>query len=156
MLRYAMQVNKVNSYEIYGSFDKYVACRGRENSNQITSELLQIPVTYDDLMKSVGVRDRQHPSDDGSRLRAKLWLAKDFPLNVEHMQLLLDVIAHANGTARRMSAVLERWRERDVFPMKVHVPLLMTLYAQLICSDYRPCAHESRTRNLLVPRCPAC
>ena len=38
--------------------------------------------------------------------------------------------------------MLERWSERDVFPMKVHVPLLMTLYAQLLVADYRPCGEK--------------
>ena len=110
-------VNKVNKYAVAGSFEAYVANRhaaARANANQVSSELLQIPVSYDDLMKCVGYREREHPETEGSRLRAKVWLARDFPLNVSHMQLLLDVIAHANTSAARLSQA--RARPVDVPP----------------------------------------
>jgi len=65
-------------------------------------------------------------------LQARVWLAKDLPLTIEHMQLLLNLIALANGTAAKMADALARMGDRDVFPMRLHVPLVLSFYARYI------------------------
>ena len=85
------------------------------------------------------MRQRDNPEESGSWLRARVWLAPSFPLNVQHMLLLLEVIATANKTARRVMAALQVWRDTEAFPMKVHMPLMLSIFAQLACSGYAPC-----------------
>eukprot|EP00965_Chrysotila_dentata_P165022 5448533-Pleurochrysis_carterae.AAC.6 len=48
----------------------------------------------------------------------QVWLAKGFALNVSHMQLILNLIAMANQHAAKAAVVLQKWEQRDVFPMK--------------------------------------
>ena len=133
------QVVKTNRYVLGRSFAHYVAAREHATTNFERSELLHLPVSYDDLMVSAGMRQRDDPEAQGSWLRARVWLAPKFPLNVQHMLLLLEVIATANKTARRMMAALQVWRDTEAFPMKVHMPLMMSIFAQLVCSGYAPC-----------------
>ena len=71
-----------------------------------------------------------------------MWLAPQasgFPLTLEHLLLVLRVLAVANTGAARMAATLES-SGLEQFPMRVQVPLLMTLYAQVLCSKCEPCA----------------
>ena len=131
-------VFKANRYVTGASFEHYIAAR-EHLDNEVRSELLQLPVSYNDLMRSSGVRERGDPQTQGSWLKARVWMAERFPLNVGHMLLLLEVIATANKTARRVMAALEAWRQTEAFPMKVHAPLMLTVFAQLACSHYAPC-----------------
>lgn len=131
-------VFKANRYVTGASFEHYIVAR-EHVENFERSELLQLPVSYDDLMRTSGVRQRDDPETQGSWLKARVWMAERFPLNVGHMLLLLEVIATANKTARRVMAALEAWRQTEAFPMKVHAPLMMTVFAQLACSRYAPC-----------------
>jgi hypothetical protein len=131
-------VFKANRYVTGASFEQYLAARDHLDNFE-KSELLQLPVSYDDLMRTSGVRQRDDPETQGSWLKARVWMAERFPLNVGHMLLLLEVIATANKTARRVMAALEAWRQTEAFPMKVHAPLMLTVFAQLACSRYAPC-----------------
>mmetsp|Transcript_47228 Transcript_47228/g.156544 ORF Transcript_47228/g.156544 Transcript_47228/m.156544 type:complete len:326 (+) Transcript_47228:959-1936(+) len=127
-----------HAYALSGSFLGYVAARGRDFSDGVRSELMQVPMTYDDLMKSVGMRQRGDAEQEGSTLRARVWLAHDSPLNVEHLQLILNLLALINQHASDAAHALGRWPERDAFPMKVNVPLPLSLYAQLVVADVKP------------------
>jgi hypothetical protein len=126
-----------NGYALAGSFEGYVAARGQDNSNLVQGELLQVPVSYGDLMKSVGWRDRGDTSQEGSTLKAKVWLARGLPLTVEHMQMLLNLIGITNKTAASMAEALGQWDERGVFPMRLHVPLFLSLYARISVEAFR-------------------
>ena len=80
-------VHKANAYATSASFDHYLSAR--ENlGNFERSELLQLPLSYDDLMRSAGVRRRGEPEVQGSWIRARVWMAERFPLNVGHMLLI--------------------------------------------------------------------
>ena len=68
------------------------------------------------------------------------------------MLLLLEVIATANKTASRVRSALVAWRHSEAFPMKVHMPLMMTVFAQLTCSGYAPCtAADAPDASFEVP-----
>ena len=43
-----------------------------------------------------GVRKENNPEEHGSWLKARVWLAPRFPLNVQHMLLVLEVLAAVN------------------------------------------------------------
>lgn len=120
-----------HGYALAGSFEGYVAARGRDFSDLVEGELLQVPVSYGDLMKSVGWRDRGDASQEGSLLKARVWLARGLPLTVEHMQMLLNLIGLTNRTAANMAEALGQWDERDAFVMRLHVPLFLSLYGRI-------------------------
>ena len=76
--------------------------------------------------------------ESGTLLRARLWLAPDFPLNAAHFALLLELFAVASKRARRARAALLRWQLRDAFPVKLYLPLLLTVWAQITCTHFEP------------------
>ena len=49
-----------------------------------------------------------------------------------------QVVSVANDRVQRLVDAIEQWRLSDAFPMKVQIPFLMSLYAQVLCSDYAP------------------
>ena len=50
---------------------------------------------------------------------------------------LLGVLGHANKHLRKVHRVVERWGELDAFPVKVKVPLFLTVFAQLVFLKFR-------------------
>jgi hypothetical protein len=101
--------------------------------------MLSLPTSYADLMKTLGLRDK---GTQGSLLHARMWLVRDFPLNLSHLLLVLRVVSVANARVRQLVAVLEQWKHADFFSMKVHIPLFLSLYAQVVCLGYRPLVEE--------------
>ena len=142
----SVQTHKTNRYELRGGYDEYAAEDAREaaRASLVVSELLELPVTTGDALKAAGLSKKSDdPEAQGSRLRARVWLAPQasgFPLTLEHLLLVLRVLAVANTGAARMAATLEKFKGLEQFPMRVQVPLLMTLYAQVLCSKCEPCA----------------
>ena len=82
--------------------------------------MLQLPTSYADLMKTVGVRAK---GDEGSVLRARLWLSCDIPLNLSHLLLLLRLISVANDRIRHVVQVRP---QLDLLPCTTTCYMLLT------------------------------
>ena len=39
---------------------------------------------------------------------------------------------------RKVQAAMAAWELREAFPMKLHVPLLLTVWASITCTSYKP------------------
>ena len=96
-----------------------------------------LPTSWDGMLKTTGLRERDC-NESGTVVRARMWLAPNFPLNASHFLLLLDIIAVASRRVRKAQAALNQWQMRDAFPIKLHIPLLITVWAQISCTAYKP------------------
>jgi len=129
---------KANSFRLGGSFERYVSGAAEGATVDAHSEAVVLPTSWDGALKSVGMRDKGGADEAGTLVKAKLWLAPDFALNGRHFLMLLDVIAVASRRARKVQRAVGGWAMREAFPMKLHVPLLLTVWAQVSCTAYKP------------------
>jgi len=142
---------KGNSYAIGGAFERYLAA-GQIGQDEEKSKMVHIPLSSSDAFGTLLGKQRSPAEGDaGSVLRARLWLAPDFPLKVYDMILLLRIVAVPNKHARRLATALEQFASQPVFPMKISVPLMMTSYLSLVCSEYKPLAGGVDAGMFTVP-----
>lgn len=60
--------------------------------------------------------------DDGGRvMRARCWMARDFPMKLSQLLPLLNVIGTANKHMEKVSKFLSKYTEMDMFPVKLQV-----------------------------------
>ena len=60
-----------------------------------------------------------------------------FDLTAQHFLLLLDVMGVASRRARQVQQAIAAWDMDEAFPMRIHLPLLLTVWAQVTCTEYR-------------------
>jgi hypothetical protein len=60
-------------------------------------------------------------SGAGRLLRARCWMAKDFPMRLSQLLPLLDVIGNANKHMAKVSKFLAKYSQLDAFPVKLQV-----------------------------------
>ena len=71
-------------------------------------------------------------------LRARVWLAPTFALSAAHLELLLEFMGRMGSRhASRVAAAISGWDMGSAFPIRVHLPLPLTLWAQISCTDFR-------------------
>ena len=101
-------------------------------------EPLVLPLTVDGTLKTAGLRDTKAGEESGTVLRAKVWLAPKFALNSKHLELLLEMMGQMGNThARKVAAAITRLDLREAFPLRVHLPLPLTVWAQITCTDFK-------------------
>ena len=69
-----------------------------------------------------------------------MWVGVDLDVVLLGVGLLLDVIGVASKRARKLRLALDRLDSalRHAFPMKLHIPLLLTVWASVTCTSYKP------------------
>lgn len=83
------EIFKTNRYAL-SSFEEYVNEK-LVSPNSERSAMLNMPTSLSGLAKS-----GSFTSGEGSIMKARLWLARHFPLQLEHLMLVLRVISVAN------------------------------------------------------------
>ena len=76
------------------------------------------------------------------RVTARCWLAEGFPVRVEDVSPILDIASRANKHLKKAKRVVEYWRGAHAgkFPVKVTVPIMMTVYATIDFRNFRAAA----------------
>lgn len=141
----ATQKTRVGSFDTAGTFEEYLDSVG--GAGEVEHELVlteeEMAELGDDARWARG--DAAHPiaADDDDRPRkpkkppkprsvsGRCWLAEAFPLTVRDLLPILDCMGHANKQFKRVSKFLDRLNQMDVFPVKVKVPLMLTVYGML-------------------------
>lgn len=79
------------------------------------------------------------------RVTARCWIARGFPLRVEDVSPILDIASRANKHLKKAKRVVEYWRgaHAGTFPVKVTVPIMMTVYATIDFRNFRAAAETS-------------
>ena len=92
------------------------------------------------------------------RVTARCWLAEGFPVRVEDVSPILDIAARANKHLKKAKRVVEYWRgaHAGTFPVKVTVPIMMTVYATIDFRNFRAAAdgdgNEKRASSRNKPK----
>ncbi|GAB4821203.1 hypothetical protein N2152v2_008249 [Parachlorella kessleri] len=71
------------------------------------------------------------------KVAGKCWMAQDFPINLRQLLPLLDVIGNANKHVGRVAAFMQRFSQDNLFPVKVQVPIVWTVYLLLSFRKFR-------------------
>jgi len=84
-------------------------------------------------------REKREKREKSRKMKARCWLVRDFPIKAAHASSILDVLARANKHAERINRVFKYWCEHhaEMFPVKIQVPLMLTIYAQLQFKDFK-------------------
>lgn len=78
---------------------------------------------------SKGKKKQKGGSSSGRTLRARLWMAEGFPMRLSALVPLLEVIGSANKQISKVGRFMSKYAGLDLFPVKIQVPLLLTVYA---------------------------
>ncbi|WIA08298.1 hypothetical protein OEZ85_007741 [Tetradesmus obliquus] len=81
----------------------------------------------------------------GRLLRARCWMAQDFPMQLAQLLPLLDVIGTANKHMAKVGKFLAKYSQMDMFPVKLQVPLLLTVYVLVSFKAFHPLLPGSAT-----------
>ena len=68
--------------------------------------------------------------------RGTVWMAEGHPLSVRALFPLLDVCAAVNKHFAKVRRFLAKWADVDACPVRLQVPLFMTVYAQVVFRDF--------------------
>ena len=68
--------------------------------------------------------------------RGTVWMAEGHPLSVRALFPLLDVCAAVNKHLAKVRRFLAKWADVDACPVRLQVPLFMTVYAQVAFRDF--------------------
>ncbi|BDA42329.1 Ankyrin repeat domain-containing protein 13B [Coccomyxa sp. Obi] len=61
----------------------------------------------------------------------RCWMAENFPMSLRQLLPILDIVGTANKHLARAGKFLQKYGNMDLFPVKIQVPLLWTVYALL-------------------------
>eukprot|EP00891_Asterochloris_glomerata_P003431 jgi/Astpho2/3431/Aster-07031 len=85
----------------------------------------------------------------GRKITGKCWMAEDFPMSLKQLLPLMEVVGEANKHLARISKFMAKYGNMALFPVKVQVPLIMTIYALVTFKQFRlpspgeECAQQS-------------
>eukprot|EP00899_Mesostigma_viride_P011640 jgi/Mesvir1/20477/Mv12364-RA.2 len=126
---------------------------GRGGGNPAGSPSAHRPVTPIALAQGQcrDLRRRQRPvaraSRDGEpeeethersrRIKGRFWLTQGFPLKPADLLPLMDVVEPVNRHFRKVAGFLRKNATKGLFPVKIQVPLMMTVYALLTFREFK-------------------
>lgn len=84
------------------------------------------------------------------KVTARCWLAEGFPIRADDLASILDVASRANKHLKKVRRLVEYWRERKPshFPVKVQVPIVLTVFAVARFRDFTLLSEDERSRVL--------
>ena len=97
------------------------------------------PLTAKQKWKAERARKKREGKDEKPRrVTARCWLAHEFPMTVDDMLPILDVMSHANKHLNKANRLIQYWRadHGGAFPVKVTVPIAMTVYVVMRFKDF--------------------
>lgn len=65
------------------------------------------------------------------RFSGRCWMASEFPMGLRQLMPLLEVVGHANKHMKKVAKFLQKYGDLQLFPVKVQVPLMLTVYLQV-------------------------
>ena len=74
---------------------------------------------------------KQKASKRAQKFSSRCWLARGFPVLLQQVIPLLDVVAAGNKHFAQAAAYLRRFQSDEYFPVRVQVPLLFTTYLMI-------------------------
>eukprot|EP01026_Neomeris_dumetosa_P074137 TRINITY_DN7693_c0_g1_i12.p1 TRINITY_DN7693_c0_g1~~TRINITY_DN7693_c0_g1_i12.p1 ORF type:complete len:562 (-),score=88.43 TRINITY_DN7693_c0_g1_i12:574-2259(-) len=79
----------------------------------------------------------QQAKKKAHRLRGRCWMASNFPMKLRQLLPLLEVIGQANKHLGKAANFMKKYSDMDMFPVKIQVPLLLTVYIMLTFKEFQ-------------------
>ncbi|GHP11965.1 hypothetical protein PPROV_001069200 [Pycnococcus provasolii] len=81
------------------------------------------------------------------KVAARCWMAEGFPFSLKELLPLLHIIGRVNKTIMKVSKFIERYGTMDLFPVKLQVPIAMTVYLLVTFRDFQRRGDEPSKTN---------
>lgn len=139
-----------------GTYEEYADRASEWGENIVKRKPLGAPSNdesglneFDDEAKKLE-REKREKRQKSRKMTARCWLVRDFPLKAAHASRILDVLSRANKHAERVNRVVKYWSDnhKDMFPMKMQVPLMFTVYAQVHFKDFRALDEKAKAAKI--------
>lgn len=137
-------------YKLDGTFDEYCASANEVRENETRVKPLGASSSLADGDEDGKGRHKPAKKPKAKRVTARCWLVRDFPINAAQLSKILEIFTLVNKSAKRVGDVVEYWRDNhpDVFPVKIQVPLALSVYAQLHFKDFKALSAREREEKL--------
>ncbi|GLI68183.1 hypothetical protein VaNZ11_012527 [Volvox africanus] len=76
-------------------------------------------------------------SKKSRKFTGRCWMAESFPLSLKQLLPLLEVVGTANKAFSKVARFMQKYGDLDMFPVKVQVPLILTVYMLLSFKQFR-------------------
>ncbi|CAG9460116.1 unnamed protein product [Pedinophyceae sp. YPF-701] len=122
------------------------------------NELAELELPEDDVKDHVlDPLSRDKATKDAPRKRrvrtfkSKWWMADGFPLKVEQLLPILDLFGSGNPAFERVSAFIRGSVRGGLFPLRVQIPLILTVHATMAFSGFAPVAPGEYSEDFFLP-----
>ena len=111
-------------------------------SSQKTPQKPSRPLTQREQRWARRAAKREKAPPKPRKVSARCWLADGFPVSVEALNPILDIASRANKHLKKAKAVFAYWEKEQSgrFPVKVTVPIIMTVFATIQFLNFREMA----------------
>lgn len=137
-------------YKLDGTFEEYCASANEVRENETRVKPLGASSSLADGDDEGKARRKPAKKPKAKKVTARCWLVRDFPINAAQLSKILEIFTLVNKSAKRVGDVVEYWRDNhpDVFPVKIQVPLALSVYAQLHFKDFKALSAREREEKL--------
>jgi hypothetical protein len=148
-------------YKLDGTFEEYCASANDVKENVVVVKALGASSSSaadarggnrkgEDTDDEKTRRKKANTAPKARKVSARCWLVRDFPISAAQLSKILDVLALANKSAKHVSRVVNYWRDEhaDMFPVKIQLPLALTVYAQLQFKDFKALSSKEEATKL--------
>ena len=113
---------------------------GSEGHSSEEGEEANLAASTQGAVASAAAPPATQKTGKARRFKGTVWLAEGHPLSVSHLFPLFDICAVLNKHFHKLRRFLDRFVTVDACPVRVQVPLLMTVYLEVALRDYKPAA----------------
>ncbi|GFR49347.1 hypothetical protein Agub_g11367, partial [Astrephomene gubernaculifera] len=71
------------------------------------------------------------------KISGRCWMAEEFPIRLSQLLPVLQVVGTANKVIAKVEKFMRKYGDLDMFPVKVQVPLVLTVYVLLSFKQFR-------------------
>lgn len=80
-------------------------------------------------------------NDAAREVKGECWMARDFPMTLRQLLPLLDAVGGANKHIAAAAGFIAQYKDQSLFPIKIKVPLMWTVYLLLRFKRFRELKH---------------
>ncbi|CAD7700140.1 unnamed protein product [Ostreobium quekettii] len=113
------------------TFEEYLAI----NMPQDTS--MELPVNPTSLNGAPNGGKGQKAQAKPKKFTGRCWMAENFPMSLQQLLPLLDVVGHANKHLGMAARFMRKYGDMKMFPVRIQVPLMWTVYLLVSFKKFR-------------------
>jgi hypothetical protein len=91
----------------------------------------------EDRVASFQGRTSTATASEAREIKGICWMAKDFPMSLRELLPLLEAVGGANKHIAAAAGFIGAYRTQNLFPVRIKVPLMWTVYLKLRFEKYR-------------------